>query len=212
MLAPDDARGKVALPSHQRPRFGTYLARVLERADLTAWWRGELNSLCWSDVDREGGVIRLRPEHSKNGRGRTVAIEDELRALIERRWQARRIRAKDGSVSVADLVFHRCGRPVGDFRKAWAAACVAAGLYRVVGVNDAGTEKRIPTRLFHDLRRSRRPEHGPRRRTRARGHGDPHDGVRSRAAESEQCGRCRGETGESRRVSGERRHGRAASA
>jgi hypothetical protein len=43
---------------------------------------------------------------------------------------------------------------VGDFRKAWAAACVAAGLYRVGGVNDDGTEKRIPTRLFHDLRRS----------------------------------------------------------
>jgi integrase len=99
-------------------------------------------------------MIRLRPEHSKNGRGRTVAIEGDLRALIERRWQARRIKAKDGSVRVADLVFHRCGRPVGDFRKAWAAACVAAGLYRVGGVNDDGTEKRIPTRLFHDLRRS----------------------------------------------------------
>jgi integrase len=37
------------------------------------------------------------------------------------------------------LVFHRAGHPVGDFRKAWAAACAAAGV--------AGT-------LFHDLRRS----------------------------------------------------------
>ena len=54
---------------------------------------------------------------------------------------------------VAGLVFHRAGRPVGDFRKAW-AACVEAGLYQVVGVNADGSEKRIPSRLFHDLRRS----------------------------------------------------------
>jgi len=56
-------------------------------------------------------------------------------------------------VRVAELVFHRAGRPVGDFRKAW-AACVEAGLYQVVGVNADGSEKRIPSRLFHDLRRS----------------------------------------------------------
>lgn len=29
-----------------------------------------------------------------------------------------------------------------------------AGLYQVVGVNADGSEKRIPSRLFHDLRRS----------------------------------------------------------
>jgi len=110
--------------------------------------------LRWSDVDRTGGVIRLRPEHSKNGRGRTVAIEGDLRVILERRWQARQLKDEDGTVRVAELVFHRNGAPVGDFRKAWAAACVEAGLYKVVGVNADGSEKRIPSRLFHDLRRS----------------------------------------------------------
>jgi integrase len=41
--------------------------------------------------------------------------------------------------AVADLVFHRDGRPVVDFRDAWTKACAAAGL---------------PGLLFHDFRRS----------------------------------------------------------
>ena len=131
-----------------------YLQDFTRVAYLTAWRRGELVSLRWSDVDRTGGVIRLRPEHSKNGRGRTVAIEGDLRTILERRWQARQLKDEDGTVRVAELVFHRKGVPVGDFRKAWAAACVEAGLYRVVGVNPDGTERKAPTRLFHDLRRS----------------------------------------------------------
>ena len=44
--------------------------------------------------------------------------------------------------------------PIGDFRKSWAAACIAAGLYRVVEVKPDGTEVRAHTRIFHDLRRS----------------------------------------------------------
>jgi integrase len=131
-----------------------YLQDLVRFAYLTAWRRGELVSLRWSDVDCDGGVIRLRPEHSKNGRGRTVAIEGDLCAIVERRWQARQIKSTDGPVRVAELVFHRDGRPIADFRKAWAQACIAAGLSRVVGVNPDGSEKRVPTRLFHDLRRS----------------------------------------------------------
>src|SRR5206468_4576369 len=89
-----------------------YLQDLVRFAYLTAWRRGELVSLRWSDVDRDGGVIRLRPEHSKNGRGRTVAIEGDLCALIERRWQARQVKSTAGPVLVAELVFHRDGRPI----------------------------------------------------------------------------------------------------
>jgi integrase len=132
-----------------------YLQDFTRFAYLTAWRRGELLTLTWADVDRAGGVIRLRPEHSKNGRGRTVAIEGDLGAIIERRAQARVIPGRAGAPDrVAELVFHRGGRPIRDFRGAWATACIAAGLYRVVGVNADGTEQKVPTRLFHDLRRS----------------------------------------------------------
>ena len=42
---------------------------------------------------------------------------------------------------------------MGDFRKAWAAACVKAGLYREVSLAD-GTKRKVPIKLFHDLRRT----------------------------------------------------------
>jgi len=132
-----------------------YLQDFTRFAYLTAWRRGEVATLTWADIDRATGVIRLRPENSKNGRGRTVAIEGDLGAIIERRAEARVIPGKGGEPDrVADLVFHRGGKPVRDFRKAWSAACIEAGLYRVVGTNPDGTEQREPTRLFHDLRRS----------------------------------------------------------
>jgi integrase len=57
---------------------------------------------------------------------------------LERRWLARTVMTPAGPM-VCDLVFHRDGRAIGDFRKAWAKACAAAGL--------AGA-------LFHDFRRS----------------------------------------------------------
>jgi putative ABC transport system substrate-binding protein len=89
-------------------------------------------------VDRDAGAIRLRPEAAKTGRGRTVMLEGDLAELIDRRFEAR-LFEKDTNVRVAALVFHRDGEPVGDFRKAWATACQAAG---------------VPDKLFHDLRRT----------------------------------------------------------
>jgi len=145
-----------------------YLQDFTRVAYLTAWRRGELATLTWADVDRDGGVIRLRPEHSKNGRGRTVAIEGDLAAIIERRAKARIIpgrKSKAGEPDepdrVAEHVFHRDGEPVGDFRKAWAAACIEAGLARpkldAEGQpvrDEQGQPQTVPTKLFHDLRRS----------------------------------------------------------
>jgi integrase len=107
-------------------------------AYLTGWRKGEIISLKWTDVDRDAGAIRLRPEAAKTGRGRTVMLEGDLAELIDRRWESR-LFEKDGDVRVTALVFHRDGKPVGDFKKSWATACRAAG---------------APDKLFHDLRRT----------------------------------------------------------
>ena len=115
-----------------------YLRDFTRFAYLTGWRRGEIISLKWSDVDRDAGAIRLRPEAAKTGRSRTVMLEGDLAELIDRTWESR-LFEKDGYVRVTALVFHRGGRPVGDFKKAWATACRTA---------------EVPDKLFHDLRRT----------------------------------------------------------
>jgi integrase len=177
------ARGKVsAVPSmrqlperntrqgfFERPEFEAVaaalpaeLADVARFGHITGWRKQEILTLCWTDVDRDAGVIRLRPEHSKNGEGRVVpfAAVPQLGRVMERRWQARLLE-RDGTVVVADLVFHRQGAPLVDFRKRWAAACRAASLVEPLldaagqPVREAdGTVRVRPAKLFHDLRRT----------------------------------------------------------
>jgi integrase len=113
-------------------------ADAMRFAYLTGWRRGEIMPLRWDAVDRIAGQVRLRT--SKNGRGRVLPLEGELRTLIDRRWSARQVTTPTGETALSPLVFHhRNGQPLGDFRKAWATACRKAG---------------VPGKLFHDLRRT----------------------------------------------------------
>jgi integrase len=107
---------------------GEALQDMARFAFRSGWRRGEIDSLRWPDVDRAARVIRLRPEATKNGCGRTLALDTELAALIERRWIAREYQVADGTVALSPLVFHRLGKPIVDFRKAWRTACEAAGV------------------------------------------------------------------------------------
>jgi integrase len=99
------------------------------------WWTGmrpgEIRSLEWNAFDKETGTLRLHAKDAKTGYGRVIALEGPLRAIIERRLKARRLDCP--------VIFHRQGRPMGEFRKRWKRACAAAG---------------VPTRLLYDLRRT----------------------------------------------------------
>lgn len=120
------------LPEHLRDfaRFGY----------STGWRKGELQSLTWEDVNREARTVLLRSQHSKNKEPRLLPRTGELGTIIEWRWQARAMQRPDGSTALAEFVFHSGdGRPVGDFRKAWATAC---------------KEDKMSAILLHDLRRS----------------------------------------------------------
>ena len=128
------------------------------------WRKGEIAALGWDDV--EDDPIRLRGEDSKNGEPRMIVIEGELAEVMERRKAARQVARATGDVMLADLVFHHLGQPVGDFRKAWQTACVAAGVGKFVcrhcgqptkgrKCEFCGTgEVKYIGRIFHDFRRT----------------------------------------------------------
>jgi integrase len=122
----------------------------------SGWRKSEIATLEWGDVDRGNARVVLRPEHSKNGEPRVLPLVGDLADILERRWKAREYSAVGGA-AIARHVFHENGQPIGDFRKSWATACVEAGFFRVVIVKTRSgddVEEKIPTRLFHDLRRS----------------------------------------------------------
>ena len=95
--------------------------------------------MTWTDLDIDARIVLLRGPESKNGHPRKMALEGELWEIIERRWDSRAHQKSDGTVGVSLYVFHRKGRPIGDFRKAWDSACKTVGLER---------------KLFHDFRRT----------------------------------------------------------
>ena len=86
---------------------------------------GEIRSLTWAAVDREAGTINLDPKDDKGRRGRVIALEGPLGAIMDRRWKARRLDTP--------LIFHRTsrnqpGQPVKAYTKLWRAALKTAGL------------------------------------------------------------------------------------
>ena len=117
----------------------SYLQEFTLFGYFTGWRKGEIRSLAWVHVDMEGRAIRLRPQASKNGKGRVIGLEGELWDVIERQWKAREYERPDGTVAFSLHVFHNEDQPIGDFRKAWASACNKAG---------------VQGKLFHDLRRT----------------------------------------------------------
>jgi len=98
----------------------------------SAWRVNEMRTLEWRDVDHAGGMVRLRPERSKNHVGRALPLQGELKAIIDR--------AKARRLPEQTRVFRRDdGSAIGLFRKSWATACDKAKLGAI---------------LVHDLRRT----------------------------------------------------------
>lgn len=99
------------LPERVRPiyKFGYHFGMRL----------GELQNLTWSRIDLRAGLICLEAEDTKSGEGRSISF-GKFPELVQLVAQLRR-------QSASDFVFPRSG-----FRKAWARACIRAGLGRMV--------------------------------------------------------------------------------
>lgn len=129
-----------SLPEHnarqgffERADFEAVLAHIQVRGkpdtdlrDYLTWFYftgmrpGETKALTWADFDQETWTLRLHARDAKNRHGRAIPLEGELRAVLERRVAARRLDCP--------FIFHRHGKPMGEFRKVWRKACSAAGL------------------------------------------------------------------------------------
>src|SRR5215831_13711875 len=111
-----DHAGFIAISSH----LPDHLKDPITFLYLSGWRVSEMRALEWRDVDLAGNVIRLRPEISKNKKGRLLPLQGDLLEIVQRADANRRL----DCVSV----FHHNGNLVGDFRKAWKSALMAAGL------------------------------------------------------------------------------------
>lgn len=130
-------------------------------AYLTGWRRNEIRTLQWSDI--EENTIRLRGENSKNREARFVVSTGELPGILERRQQERLV-----DEVLTNWVFHRAGEQIGEFKKSWATACVAAGLGKMTCPKCGGPaqegqwtrclkckrQRTYSGKIFHDFRRT----------------------------------------------------------
>ena len=137
----------------EKPEFESVMAHLKDEdlrdfcrwAYLTGMRKGEIASLTWEAYDRETKTLRLHARNAKSGHGRQIPLEGGGLVVMERRIAARRLDCR--------LIFHRGGESIGDFRKSWQAACVAAGLGQYL--RDAkGRIRGYQGKLFHDFRRS----------------------------------------------------------
>jgi integrase len=108
-----------------RGHLPDYLQDALSWLYLCGGRKNEMVSLKWRDVGE--GEVTIRGENTKNGRSRTIPLVGELHEIIERARANRRLDCP--------FVFHRNGKTLGDFKKAWAKARVASG-YQGVWVHD----------------------------------------------------------------------------
>ncbi len=136
----------VELPEPLRP--------LIEFLHLTGWRSGEALALQWGQVDFRAGMLRLEPETTKNDEGRMFpfAVLPPLRALLDRQ-RAHTTAVERRLGQVIPHVFHRDGRPIGDFHKTWYAAIERAA-YQGGGPVRTLVRPGLVGRLVHDLRRT----------------------------------------------------------
>jgi len=122
-----------------RAHLPLHLRNVAAVAYLTGWrTRSEILPLEWRQIDFEAGEVRLDAGSTKNGQARTFPMTAELRRVLEEQ-QGETARLKREGIIPRYVFTKKNGARIGSFRKAWAAACLAAG---------------CPGRTPHDCRRT----------------------------------------------------------
>ena len=94
---------------------------IVKFLDNSAWRSGEAKKLEWTKVDTTDWVIiRRSRKNEKTKQPRTLALLGELREIIESRLGK--------PVPACSFVFHRGGKQIKSFRRAFKVAFKAAGM------------------------------------------------------------------------------------
>ena len=117
---------------------------VVTFAYLTGWRiPGEVIPLQWRPIDLQDGTVRLDPGTTKNREGRLFPFGNRLpeprRVIEEQRRVTTDVERTKGEI--CRWVFHRNGRRIKSFRKAWADSREGAGCpgrYAIVSESDLG--------------------------------------------------------------------------
>jgi site-specific recombinase XerD len=137
-----------------RVHLSPHLQAVVTVAYLTGWRiPSDILTRQWRHVDMTAGWLRLEPGEAKNERGRMFPLTGKLRDVLEAQRRATDAYEAESGRTVP-WVFHDHGRRVGNFRKTWIAACVAAGLGSEVRDAQGRLVSRSTTLLRHDFRRT----------------------------------------------------------
>src|SRR5579872_2419688 len=125
-----------------------WLKGLIATAYSFAFRKGELLlEMKVRQLDLEARTLRLYAGTTKNDEGRVIMLTEEVCELL---------RACVANKRPEDYVFTRGSEPVRDFRGAWWALCIKAGLGKFVKRRDRQGKERSQWHglLFHDLRRS----------------------------------------------------------
>lgn len=123
-----------------KTKLAAHLQPIVTFAYVKGWRvQSEVLSVQWRQVDRNAHTVRLDAGTTKNKRGRVLDFtdNDDLRSLFDALWTEHEALAANGTIR--PWVFHRNGKRIKGFRKAWSNACDGTG---------------FRGRLLHDLRRS----------------------------------------------------------
>jgi integrase len=138
-----------------------YLKPLMTCGYLTGWRvRSELCPLTWDRVDLNSGTMRI--ERSKNDTARVFPINaDPELAEVFRRQREYTDEVQRRTGQIIQLVFHKEGRPIGSYHKAWHSACRRAAVLKDTEGNPVKrngkavfVRPQLLGRIPHDFRRS----------------------------------------------------------
>jgi integrase len=131
-----------------RAKLPDYLAPLVSWMYATGWRVAEAESLRWADLDEGEGIARIDGSRTKNGEAKSFAFAelDLAREAIEAARAARR----EG----CPWLFHRKGRRLRSFYKAWRRACASVAAKLREDDPESATALLFDKLIPHDMRRS----------------------------------------------------------